>query len=97
MDASEAARRLSARRQISEHRCLWCGEAFQARSAARYCSQRCRSAAWKQRQRLTEAERTVGEIRAMLRQLPEAERESALRAIGQEGFLDMAESLLWVD
>ena len=86
MDASEAARQLAARRQVKEHRCMWCGETFSARGAARYCSQSCRSAAWKERHRQTEVERTVSEIRALVKRLPKAERDAVLRAIRQDTF-----------
>lgn len=87
MDASEAARRLAAKRPVRVHSCTWCGRAFDALEAARYCSQSCRSAAWKHRHKETAAERVLREVRDLLRRLPEEQRNLALQAIRADDFL----------
>lgn len=91
MNVSEAARRLAARRPVQRFTCLWCGREFDALGTARYCSQSCRSAAWKQRRRETDVERVLRETRALLRGLPDERRDLALRVIRSEDFLDELE------
>lgn len=44
-----AGTQLQAMRRRVEHRCEGCGKAFQAITKARYCSDRCRSAAYRVR------------------------------------------------
>ncbi len=77
-DAAEAARLLSARRPIRTQTCQWCGKPFGAREAARYCSQRCRSAAWKSSHQESEFDSVVRGVRRLLSRLPKDQRIEVL-------------------
>ncbi len=65
-------RRRQKRREKYVKACLHCQRPFDGRANAEYCSNRCRAAAWRERQgrelsaALDEAERALREVRQML-------------------------------
>ena len=63
MDASEIARALAARRRRTERQCVVCGRTIKGVAMRRYCSDACRSKAYRRRKRKVAPQEHDGEAR----------------------------------
>lgn len=56
VNIKNAAAELASMRKVKQKKCAWCNKGFEALTVAKYCSNSCRQAAYRERREVKEAQ-----------------------------------------